>query len=324
MLSVTLNLTSIADELAESFRERGCDASVATMTVVVFFEDSTIGELARERIRLLASKHPSRVVVLDGTQTASAHRVESCDWIEIGVKESGAEVLRSVVGLLRLPEAPVVLLWIARGIGTDPRFATLCEGVQMIVYNSSLLDAGHEALCELVDYVALHPDLALSDIAYLRLAPWQECVATFFDGKAAEELGDLERVEIACGSEPEAFYLLGWLASRLQWTPTAADALLNRIGKRVTFEIRRTGEPRRIARIALSSSRSTFVAQVDKSQKAILLSSASSGKDQTRYRAIRDPGIPALVERAILWGQNDQIFYAALAAAGEILAHGKA
>lgn len=294
------------------------------MTVVVFFENPAIGELARERIRLLASKHPSRIIMLDGAQSLNTHRVESCDWIELGAKEAGPELLRSAVGTLRLPEAPVVLLWIARGIGSDARFAALCEGVETIVYNSSLVDVGHEALCDLVDYVAQHPELPLSDIAYLRLAPWQESVATFFDGKNAEQLADLERVEVACGSEPEALYLLGWLASRLHWTPSTDDALRNRLGKSVTFAIERTGEPRRIGRIALSSSHSTFVAEVDKSGATILLSVSGSGEHTTRYRPIQNLGIAALVERAILWGQNDRIFDAALAAAGEILARRKA
>jgi Glucose-6-phosphate dehydrogenase subunit len=318
---MTLNLTSILGELTESYRERGCDASVATMTVIVFLENPVIGELARDRIRMLAAKHPSRVIVLDGAAPEGMHRVDGCDWVELGVKETGPETLRSAVTALRLPEAPVVLLWIARGIESDPRFAMLCEDAQTIVYNSSLLDIGHDALCELVEYVEHHPQLQIADIAYLRLAPWQECVAIFFDGKAVDELRDLQRVEIACGSEPEAFYLLGWLASRLQWTPCSADALLDRFGKRIDFEIRHQGEPRRIARIALSSSRSTFVAEVDPSEETILLSVAGSSEHGRRYRAINNPGIAALVERAILWGQNDRIFHNALAAAGEILAH---
>ncbi len=317
---MSLDLDAVLDELTASYRERGCDASVATMTVVVFFENPAIGELARERIRMIASKHPSRVVVLDGTQSENLHRIEGCDWIELGVSGSGPEVLRSAVSRLRLADAPVVLLWIAHGIAGDARFAALCEDVQTIVYNSSLLDTGHGALRELVGYVESHSGLSLADIAYLRLAPWQECVAIFFDGAAAAELHDLRRVEIACGSEPEAFYLLGWLSSRLEWKPTAADALVDRSGKRVAFAIRREGEARRIARIALSSSRSTFVAEVDGSRESILLRVTGSSEHAPRYRAVGNPGIAALVERAILWGHDDRIFQAALAAAGSILA----
>lgn len=316
---MTLQLESVLGELAESLRRRGCDASVATMTLVVFFEDPAIGELARERIGRLASKHPSRVIMLDATQPESKYHVDGCDWIELGVSGSSSELLFSAVSTLRLADAPVILLWIARGIGSDARFSVLCQDAKTIVYNSSLLDTGHETLRELVDYAADHPTLALADIAYLRLAPWQECVATFFDGKASAELRDLKRVEIGCGSEPEAFYLLGWLASRLGWKPSSADALVDASGKPISFEILREGEPRRIARIALHSSQSDFVAQLDANGDSILLS-VSGARHGTRYEAVKHPGIAALVERAILWGQNDRVFFEALAAAGRILA----
>ena len=52
----------------------------------------------------------------------------------------------------------------------------------------------------------------------------------------------------------------------------------------------------------------------------IELNVTGAAKHSARYRAIRNPGIAALVERAILWGHNDRIFYDALAAAGRILA----
>ncbi|MGC1381539.1 MAG: glucose-6-phosphate dehydrogenase assembly protein OpcA [Candidatus Baltobacteraceae bacterium] len=316
---MTLDLRIVLSELVTQYRVRRSDISVATMTIVVFFEEPTIGELARNRIRTLASKHPSRVIVLDGTQDASLHRVEADDWIELGAKATGAESLRSAVGVLRIPDAPVVLLWIARGIAGDPRFAMLSEHVATIVYNSSLLDVGHDALCELVEYVEQHPRLPVADIAYLRLAPWQESVAIFFDGPEIGELFKLRRVEIACGSEPEAFYLLGWMASRLQWTPYASNALLNRQGERIEFEIRREGEPRRIQRVALSSGHSDFVAQVDERAETIQLSVTGSSRHPQRFRPINNPGIAALVERAILWGHNDRIFHDSLAAAGRVL-----
>jgi glucose-6-phosphate dehydrogenase assembly protein OpcA len=319
---LTLNLTPIFDELNARHRERGADVNVATMTLAVFFEDEAIGDLARDRIHTLASKHPSRVVVLDGTRDALSS-VETGDWIELGVKSSDAPTLRSAVAALRLRDAPFVLLWIAPGIGSDARFAMLSQHAQTVVYNSSLLDVGHGALRELVEYVEHHPRLPLADIAYLRLAPWQESVAIFFDGKDVEELVDLQRVEVACGSDPEALYLLGWLASRLQWKPCAPNSLLSRHGKRIDFEIRREGEPRRISCIALSSSRSKFVAEAERNAATIQLSVTGSSKHPRRYRAVSNPGIAALLERAILWGENDRVFFDSLNAAGEILARRK-
>jgi glucose-6-phosphate dehydrogenase assembly protein OpcA len=321
---MTLDLQPVLDELTERRKMRGDDMNVATMTIVVFFEDQTIGDLARNRIHTLASKHPSRVIVLDGTQQQSLHQVEADDWIELGVKDCSPAMLSSAVGTLRLPEAPVVLLWIAAGISHDARFAALSEQVRTVVYNSSLIDLADHALREFIGYVEAHPELAVSDIPYLRLEPWQESVATLFDAKdVVEELFDLRHVEVACGSDPEAFYLLGWLASRLQWTPCAPNALRNRFGTQVDFTVVREGEPRRIRRIALSSSRSSFTAEVDEGGGTICLHATGSARKAQRYHPINDPGIATLVERAILWGPHDPVFHDALVAAGEILAQRK-
>jgi glucose-6-phosphate dehydrogenase assembly protein OpcA len=317
---MTVDIPAILDELAESYRKRGSDARVATMTIVVFFEDAAIGELARDRIRMLASKYPSRVIVLDATAPQSAHSLAAYDWIEIGVSECDPELLRSAVESLRLREAPVVLLWIARAIDSDRRFEALCDEAATVVYNSSLLDGGHEALRELAHYVERHPQLEIADIAYLRLAPWQESIALLFDGAALPELSEVRSVEVACGSEPEALYLLAWLASRLGWKPEPGGELHDRAGRAIAFRFERSAEPRRVTRVVVRTPQSSFVAELDADGESIALSSSGPGLRDAHHRAIQHPGIAALVERAILWAGNDRVFREALGAAGSILA----
>jgi glucose-6-phosphate dehydrogenase assembly protein OpcA len=290
----------------------------ATMTIVVFFEDAQIGKLARERIGALAAKHPSRVIVLDGTRDEPVADGND-DWIETGARDADGPSLAQRVASLRLREAPVVLLWVARGIGDDERFCALAPEAQTVVYNSSLVDDGSGALCELVDYVAEHPRAALSDIAYLRLAPWQESIAILFDGDEAVELERLRRVEVECGSQPEGLYLLGWLASRLGWTVGSSDAFADRQGRRIEFAIRQGGNRRRVRRVQLESSESTFAAQADADGASIHLNVMGGRTRPARYRAVHDAGISALVERAILTSGHDTTFAAALAVAGDIL-----
>jgi len=317
---VKTSLQFVLVELSRHYRIRCQDVAVATMTIVVYVEDRAIGELARDRIRTLAGKHPCRVIVLDGTLGESEHRVEAADWVELGVKGAAAQTIASATDVLRLPEAPVVLLWIARGIEGEERFERLWHGVQTVVYNSSLVDAGCGALRELAAYVGHHPDLPLADIAYLRLAPWQESLAIFFDGAELRELFDLRGVEIACGSEPEAYYLLGWLAARLGWKAHDRGTLLDRNGVPVAFEVRHEGEPRRIRSVSLRSSRSVYQARADDQTQTILMSVGGSSRHPQRFLPVANPGIAALVERAILRGRGDRIFAESLAAAGEILA----
>jgi len=328
---MSLDLHSVLGEITERRRNRS-DMNVATMTVVVFFDEGTIGEWARDRTHALAVKHPSRVIVLDATESSDLHRVGAeceahgeCvktrgDWIELGVKNSTAEMLRSAVATLALPEAPVVLIWVASGIGHDPRFTTLSSQMRTVVYNSSLLDIGEASLRELIDFVKANPNVAISDLAYLRLAPWQECIALFFDHKdVVRELFDLRRVEIACGSDAEAYDLLGWLASRLEWAPCSADAFCNRFGTQIDFAIVREGQARRIRSIVLTSSQTRFAAEADATADSIMLRVSGDRRHPDRCRPINNIDIAALVERAILTGHHDKVFVESLLAAGQIL-----
>lgn len=291
---------------------------VATMTIVVFFEDAQIGKLARERIGALSAKHPSRVIILDGSREKAPENRDD-DWIEVGARTADGPSLAQRVASLRLHDAPVVLAWIARGVGGDDRFCALAPEAQTVVYNSSLVDDGSDALCELVQYVAHHQDAAISDIAYLRLAPWQESIAILFDGDEAPELERLVCVETECGSEPEGLYLLGWLASRLGWTVASGNAFADHQGRRIDFALRPGGNPRRVRRVQLQTTDATFVAEAA-DETSIHLNVIGGRARPARYRPVHDAGISALVERAILTGGNDRTFAAALAIAGEILA----
>ncbi len=328
-------LQSVLCELTERRKSRHDRVDVALMTLVAFFEDATVGNWLRDRIHSLAVKHPSRVILLDGSQTETTHHVvsSSCDqheecvktrgeWVEIGVAGSDSETLRSAIAALALPQAPVVLIWAAGQIAHDARFAGVSAHARTIVYNSSALSNDESGLRQLVEFVHEHPDVFVSDLAYLRLAPWQESVALFFDGRSViRELFDLRRVEIASGSAAEAYYLLGWLASRLEWAPCAPDRFCNRFGTEIEFALVHEGLPRRIRRVALQSSRSQFVAELQTDDPhAIALTVTGAAEHPNRYHPIVDLGTAALIERAILAGNKDRIFHDTLLAASEILA----
>ena len=333
---MSLDLESVLGEVSEHRRNRG-DMSVATMTVVLFYDRDDIGRLARERIDALAAKHPSRVIVLDATQPECVRRVGAecethadCarargDWIELGVGECPPEALASAVARLSLPEAPGVLVWAASNAG-DARFAALSERARTVVYGSSMLDDGDGALRTLLTFVKANPDVWVADFAYLRLAPWQESIALFFDAKnVIRELFDLRRVEIRCGSDAEAYYLLGWLSSRLEWTPCAPDSFCNRFGVQIDFSILREGPARTIRSVALASSQTQFLAEVSgEHDEAILLRVSGAQEHCDRWRPITNVDVATLVERAILSGRRDTVFVESLMAAGEVLAHRKA
>lgn len=331
---MSIDVRAVLSELAARRRDSSNDAmNVALMTLVAFFEDDRIGAWLRDRIHCLAVKDPARVIVLDATQPETVRSVgdaceqhEEClktrgEWIELGVRDSDPESLQSAVAALALPQAPVVLVWASTRIAQDPRFSRIAPNAGVVVYNSSALDDGEEGLRQLVSFVQANPDVLMCDLAYLRLAPWQECIALFFDGKnVIRELFDLRRVEIASGSAAEAYYLLGWLASRLEWTTCAPDRFCNRFGTEIEFSIALDGPPRRIRRVALHSSQTRFVAErgLDESE-VIGLTVTGAAQHPDRFHPITNVNTASLIERAILTARKDRIFFDSLLAVGDVL-----
>ncbi|HEY1655629.1 MAG TPA: glucose-6-phosphate dehydrogenase assembly protein OpcA [Candidatus Tumulicola sp.] len=333
---MSADVRTVLAELENRRQSRKEDAAnVALMTLVAFFEDERIGAWLRERLHSLAVKDPARVIVLDATKPATFWCIglecgehSEClktrgEWIELGVRAGDPETLQSVVAALALPQAPIVLVWGSTRIAQDARFARLAPSVGMVVYNSSALDDGDGGLRQLAAFVHANPEVAMCDLAYLRLAPWQECIALFFDGKnVIRELFDLRRVEIAGGSAAEAYYLLGWLASRLEWTACAADRFCNRFGTEIEFEVALDGPPRRIRRVALHSTQTRFVAELGREEAAVIaLTVTGAAAHPDRYHPITNVDTSSLIERAILGARQDRIFFDSLLAAGDVLSH---
>ena len=243
------------------------------MTLVVFFEDSAIGDLARDRIHTLASKHPSRVIVLDGTRDPRSARVEAGDWIELGVK--GCDADDAALGSRRA--AP------ARGAA-----------------GAAVDRARHRRRSALRDAFGTRADGRLQ-----QLAGGQRTRGAVRAGRlcGAASAASARRHRLSCGSRRGKRASLSSSTartskssstcdasrsraapnprrsiSRLAGQPAAMEAVLasdrcsTRHGNEIEFEIRREGEPRRISCVALSSSRSKFVAEVDKNAETIQLS----------------------------------------------------
>jgi glucose-6-phosphate dehydrogenase assembly protein OpcA len=321
---MSLDVQSVLGALTQFRQERPDTMDVALMTLVVFFDDPDVGAWARDRVRTFVSKDPARVIVLDGTQPECILCTHG-DWIELGIGGSDPDTLQSAVAALSLPQTPVVLVWASAHIQDDARFAGLAPQAMTVVCNSSVMEGAESGLSALIAFARAHPDVSISDLAYLRLIPWQESIAFFFDGKnVVRELFDLRRVEISSGSKAEAYYLLGWLASRLEWTMCSATRFCNRFGTEIEFTLVHDGPPRRIRRIALNSSQTQFVAELRGADaEVIALTVTGAAHHPDRSHPINNVETAALIERAILTGHKDRVFVDTLVAAGEILSRAR-
>ena len=242
-----------------------------------------------------------------------------------GRQDSDAATLRSAVAALRLPEAPLVLLWIATGHRAPTR-ASRCSRTPADGRLQQLAARRWRARrsASSFDYVrGVIRKCPCADIAYLRLAPWQESIAIFFDGKERRfaNCSTCAASRSPADRAAEAYYLLGWLASRLEWTACVARPVLNRLGNQIDFAIAREGEPRRIRRVALHSSQIELRRRARSRRSAKRSASASRAPAQhpDRFHPITNLDIASLIERAILTARNDRIFYDSLLAAGDVL-----
>jgi len=187
--------------------------------------------------------------------------------------------------------------------------------------SSSAIASDASAMSDLMTFVANHPDIIVQDISYLRLAAWQELIAEFFDEPAfLMELTKLREVEIAGGSEAEMYYLLGWLASRLGWSPCAANQFCNSSGDIIRFSMTRDGSVRRLSSVVLKSADVTFSAAVlENDPDAVCLEVTGAKRRAVRCAPLHTMDIASLIERAILTNAQDEIFMQTLAMAKLII-----
>jgi len=225
---------------------------------------------AMAAVSTLASRHPSRAVILsssdpDGPSGFEAHVYASCQLPERGsseicteeilIKVSGelAQHLSSTVAPLLIHDLPVVLWWpddVPFGRQDFTELADECD--RLFVDSGHFRGHGLERLIGMSD--AVYGGLVIHDVSWMRLMLWRELLASCFDHPLlVRELKHLRSIHIDVarpGSDvrlSRALLFAGWLMSRLRlrveeplrprpdgtWTATA------RIGKRlIDIEIR--------------------------------------------------------------------------------------
>ncbi len=321
---MSLDVHPIVHELTEARHAAG-SMNAATMTFVLFFDNEKIKEWVTERTRRVADKHPSRVIIFDATKPAGEQHAEPSstrgEWIEIGVRDSNANEVSAALSMLALPEAPVVLVWVAEHIAGDERFLALSSLAQTVICNTSLTATDTRNLRELIAFVEGSPHIWLQDLSYIRLAAWQELIAEFFDEEPfSHELRKLTEVDVTAGSDPEMYYLLGWLASRLSWSPAGQNEFTNPHGPNVRFHLDHDGPPRRLTRIVLKSADVTFTAEVHPDDpSAVLLSVTGAKQRDMRCAPLHTMDIASMIEKAILTNRRDEVFIESLTTAKAIM-----
>jgi glucose-6-phosphate dehydrogenase assembly protein OpcA len=128
----------------------------------------------------------------------------------------------SAVEALIAPEVLTTLVWLGPVRAGDEVFTSMAGSVQRVI-----LDSEYTSVASLLEVARWSREAkerpAFADMAWTRIASWQDLCARFFDDPRTEHAGAVTRVTIQQTSEAgaplgsEGALLLGWLASRLGW-----------------------------------------------------------------------------------------------------------
>jgi glucose-6-phosphate dehydrogenase assembly protein OpcA len=211
-------------------------------------------EEARAVVAELVSTHPARVLLLvsepgpaavpmTASVSAFCHRLGTeprqvcCELITLRARGRAEEHLADAVLALLVPDLPVAVWW-PRGlprVGSDSSTSSLPERLAPLADRWIIDTAATQDAAALSQTAARFAPRAggtplgssVHDLAWMRLLPWRELTAQFFDPRAFRaRLQELDLLEVSTSASPppgaEALLWIAWLAGRLGWQPAPA------------------------------------------------------------------------------------------------------
>jgi len=238
----------------------------SVLTLVAVVDTQAQADAAREVVADLGARHPSRTIVLvvgdddDGKAgldaSASVHIVERqgtaiCyEDVVLRVRGRARHHLDSVVESFTLPDLPVAL-WMPSRLPSpgDP----LLTAADRLVVDSRAVPEGGDVLARIS---VLGRRLSVTDLSWIRLAPWRSLLAGLFEGGVNRPfLSGVHHIQVA-GNHGPRHLLAGWLMRslglpRTAMTLTAAEHASIRLsavadGRTGEFVVERPGSERSI------------------------------------------------------------------------------
>lgn len=258
---LAVDIASIEDQLRELWKDAVSEdnadedsekpvARTSVLNLVVYVEEADEGGRVTEAISELTAENPCRAIVViaePGKADAridawiSAHcrrpsptsKVVCCEQISLQAAGSAVRELAPTVVPLLISDLPVFLWWDADRLFESDFLKSMTGVCERLILDSRHWTSPPSDFPRLQSYIESQRDrLAVSDLAWHRLRQWRELTAQFFDAPVFRthlEHIDNVVVEFNCRAEegssipPQAYLLVGWLASRLQWSVNEAE-----------------------------------------------------------------------------------------------------
>ena len=212
---------------------------VCLMNLVVAVSSHEVADRYTTVVDEVTAALPSRAIIvaleadkptrpLEGVVSAVCTRGEEgvvcSERIRLDASGSVCARVASAVEALLVPEIPTTLVWLGPVHVDDEAFTSMAESAHRVILDSEYTSAG--SLLELERWSrerAGEGRPAFADLAWTRIAPWQDLCARFFDDPRTEYAAAITRVTLHQASETgarlgsEGALLLGWMATRLGW-----------------------------------------------------------------------------------------------------------
>ncbi|HEY9886775.1 MAG TPA: glucose-6-phosphate dehydrogenase assembly protein OpcA [Candidatus Obscuribacterales bacterium] len=185
----------------------------------------------------IAAQNPCRVITLCPTlgqdagvtaqvsaycpvQKRNASNLVCCEYITLRGTKSALERVAGIVSSLLIGDLPKFVWWKATPNPEQALFHQLADTSNCLIVDSSYFSEVESELNKIQEITETGKYIA--DLNWHRLYPWQELTAEAFDPpERRESLTEIDHVSIdhEPGNAAQALMFLGWLASRLEWTP---------------------------------------------------------------------------------------------------------
>lgn len=176
--------------------------------------------------------------------------------ITLGFHGNASARAASAIEAFLVPEIPTALVWLGRVHTDDPVFEDLARSASRII-----LDSEYTSISSVIHVAAWarsqRHSFEINDLAWTRIAAWQELLARFFDDAEMRPLASkITRIVLKQAGEsgarvgPESALMLGWIGTRLGWkTSRLAGALRfkREDGAHVAIELHAVPRPRGVA-----------------------------------------------------------------------------
>jgi glucose-6-phosphate dehydrogenase assembly protein OpcA len=250
---------------------------VCTMNLVVAAGSRALADKYTPIVDEVTASIPSRAIVVALEPDAQVHQLEAEATAVCSLAEGGGQVcservrlaacgivcarVASAVDALLVPEIPTTLVWLGRVHTDDAVFLSMVEEAHRVVLDTEYTSLA--SLLQLSRWARAEPGRpAVADLAWTRLATWQELCARFFDEpKLRPYANGVTRVTLRQASEPgarlgsEPALLLGWLGTRLGWKTVRMGGALRfqrPDGKSIALSLGSVPRPEGVAPLALA------------------------------------------------------------------------